>query len=124
LRYRVKDVYLNGIEKEYYHKIIKNKITKKLKDMENQEENKPTEIIIKNENKSNGMGVAGFILALLGLCLSWAPVAGWIIWFLGALFSIIGLFKKPRGFAIAGFIISFIDLIILIFVVTALAAIL
>jgi hypothetical protein len=92
--------------------------------MENREENKQTEIIIKNENKSNGIGVAGFILALLGLCLSWTPVVGWIIWFLGALFSIIGLFKKPRGFAIAGFIISFIDLIILIALGVVLAAIL
>lgn len=82
-------------------------------------------IVIQQEvKKSNGVGTAGFILSLLGLIFSWAPVAGWIIWFLGFLFSFIGLFKSPRGMAIAGFIISLIDIIILIFVVGAFASIL
>ena len=81
----------------------------------------PTQTIIIEQKapKKNGIGLAGFILSLVALFTDWIPVLGWIVWFLGALFSIIGLFKKPRGFAIAGFIISFIGLIILIVVVGA-----
>lgn len=83
-------------------------------------------IIVQNKPaKSNGIGVAGFVLALLGLFLSWVPILGWIIWFLGFLFSLIGLFKSPRGLAIAGFVISIIGFIFLIavvgLIVTALA---
>ncbi len=73
------------------------------------------QVVIQNaEKKSNGIGVAGFVLALIAFFLFWVPVLGWILWVLGALFSIIGLFKQPKGFAIAGFIISFIDVIILL----------
>lgn len=86
------------------------------------QQNQPTQTIIieHQEAKKNGLGLAGFILALIGLFTSWIPVLGWIVWFLGAIFSIVGLFKKPRGFAVAGFIISFIGLIILVVVVGAL----
>jgi len=81
----------------------------------------PTQTIIIEQKvpKKNGIGLAGFILALIALFTDWIPVLGWIVWALGAIFSIIGLFKAPRGFAIAGFIISFIGLIILIAVVGA-----
>lgn len=66
------------------------------------------------EKAKNGLGVAGFILALIGLFTGWIPVAGWIIWILGAVFSIIGLFKRPKGLAIAGTIISVVGVTILI----------
>lgn len=81
----------------------------------------PTQTVIIEQKapKKNGIGLAGFILALIALLTDWIPVLGWIVWALGAIFSIIGLFKKPRGFAIAGFIISFIGLIILIAIVGA-----
>ncbi|MDR2672427.1 MAG: zinc ribbon domain-containing protein [Coriobacteriales bacterium] len=81
------------------------------------------DIQIPAQAKSNGIGTAGFILALLGLFLSWVPVAGWIIWVLGAILSSVGMFKVPKGLAIAGVIISFIDLIILILTITACSAI-
>ena len=68
------------------------------------------------KSNSNGLGTAGFILAILGLLLGWIPFLGWIIWLLGFLLSLIGLFKKPRGLAIAGFIISIAGIILLIFV--------
>ena len=74
---------------------------------------------IVQEKKSNGLAVAGFVLALLGLLFSWVPVVGWILWTLGLIFSLIGVFRKPRGLAIAGLIITFINLIILIFVISA-----
>ena len=54
---------------------------------------------------SNGLGVAGFVCGILGLltCGILAP--------LGLLFSLVGLIKRPRGLAIAGFIISIVALI-------------
>ncbi|NLX72377.1 MAG: hypothetical protein GXY94_03625 [Bacteroidales bacterium] len=78
-----------------------------------------TIVIYQMENKSNGAGVAGFVLALLGLIFSWIPVLNWILWILGLIFSIIGVTKKPKGLAIAGLIISFIAIIVLIAVVGA-----
>lgn len=60
--------------------------------------------------KSNGLGTAGFITSLLGLLLSWVPVLGWILWLVGALLSLIGVFKSPRGLAITGLILSLITL--------------
>ena len=72
--------------------------------------------------KSNGLGTAGFVLALIGLFLGWVPVLGWICWFLGAIFSVVGLFKAPRGFAIAGTIISFIGIILLVMLTGGLIA--
>ena len=60
--------------------------------------------------KSNGLGTAGFITSLLGLLLSWVPVLGWILWLVGALLSLIGVFKSPRGLAITGIILSLITL--------------
>ena len=72
------------------------------------------QVIVHVENRSNGSGTAGFIFELLGLLFSWAPVIGWIIWAFGLLFSFIGLFKKPRGLAIVGFLLSLIDVILLI----------
>lgn len=81
-----------------------------------------TIVINQTENKSNGLGTAGFVLALIGLFLSWVPILGWILWFLGLIFSSIGIFKKPRGLAIAGLVISLIGLIILILVLGAIGA--
>ncbi|CAM3198816.1 zinc-ribbon domain-containing protein [Lactiplantibacillus plajomi] len=73
---------------------------------------------------TNGMGLAGFILAVIALFTSVIPFLDWFIWFLGALFSIIGLFKQPRGFAIAGFVISFIGIIIILTLAATIAGLL
>jgi len=75
-----------------------------------------------SNGQSNGLGIAGFVLALLAVFLGWVPVLGWILWFLGLLLSFIGMFKYPRGFAIAGLIISLIGIILLLVVFGALAA--
>lgn len=80
--------------------------------------------IVYVERQSNGIGTAGFIFAILSLLVSWAPVVGWIIWFLGFLFSLIGLFKSPRGLAITGFLISIIDLVVLVVIIGSLAGLL
>ena len=52
--------------------------------------------------RENGLGLAGFIVSLVGLvsCGLLSPI--------GVILSIIGLFKEPRGFAIAGLIIGLI----------------
>ena len=84
----------------------------------------PQQQIVYIERKSNGIGTAGFIFAILALLVSWAPRVGWIIWFLGFLFSFIGVFKSPRGLAITGFLISIIDFIVLVVVIGSLATML
>jgi cytochrome c-type biogenesis protein CcmE len=66
------------------------------------------------QNPSNGIGTAGFVLSLIALLLGWTPIVGWIIWFLGLFFSFLGVFKNPRGLAIAGLVISSIGLILLL----------
>lgn len=71
----------------------------------------PTVIVQSPRTSSNGIGTAGFILSLLTFVLGWVPVLSWILWVLGLIFSAIGMTKKPRGLAIAGFIISLIDVI-------------
>ena len=84
--------------------------------MNNQQNNKEnlrhvqTILVREQRYKSNGLGTAGFITSLLGLLLSWVPVLGWILWLVGALLSLIGVFKSPRGLAITGIILSLITL--------------
>ena len=100
--------------------------------MENNQSNPPSAyeqgapmqqtIYVNAETKGNGMGTAGFVLALLAFVFCWVPVLDFILWFLGALFSFIGVFKKPKGLAIAGLVISFIGIIVIVSVIGAAAA--
>lgn len=69
--------------------------------------------------QKNGMGTAGFVLALLGLIFCWVPVLDWILWILGLIFSIIGVCRKPKGLAIAGLIISCLYIILVTVVIGA-----
>ncbi len=73
---------------------------------------------------TNGVGTAGFVLSLISLMFSWLPGVGWVVWFLGFILSLVGVFRSPRGLAVAGFIISIIDLIVLISVVGAASSLL
>lgn len=78
-------------------------------------------IVVNQQGKqSNGIGTAGFVLALVALFLGWVPVLGWIIWVLGLIFSFVGVFKAPKGMAIAGLVISLIGIILLLAVFGAL----
>ena len=81
-----------------------------------------TVIINQPIKKSNGIGVAGFVLALIGLIFCWVPILNWILWILGLIFSFIGVFKKPKGLAIAGLVISCIWIIIWFAIIGALLA--
>lgn len=83
----------------------------------------PQVIINQVEKKNNGIGTAGFVLAIVGLFLDWIPVLGWIIWILGLIFSFIGIFRTPKGLSIAGLIISLIDLVIIIVLAGAIATV-
>jgi len=74
-------------------------------------------------SNGNGLGTAGFVLSLLGLLFGWIPVLGWILWLLGLVLSSAGMFKRPKGLAIAGLCISSIGLIILIAVAGSISAI-
>lgn len=75
-----------------------------------------TQQVYYQQPKSNGLGMAGFVLAICALVFCWVPVVDILLWALGLIFSFIGIFKAPRGFAIAGLVIS------LLFVVTAVVA--
>lgn len=81
-------------------------------------------VIVQQEpqRKSNGIGTAGFVLSLVALFLCWIPVLDWILWLLGLIFSAIGVFRVPRGLAIAGLCISLLGLIILIVLIGSLVA--
>ena len=74
-------------------------------------------------NRSNGLGTAGFVLALLGFIFGWIPFIGFLLWLLGLIFSFIGVFSQPRGLAIAGLVISVIDFILFFMALGALVAI-
>ena len=50
------------------------------------------------------------------------PGLGWVLWALGLIFSFVGIFRTPRGLAIAGLVISCIALIVLIILVSAIAS--
>jgi len=90
-------------------------------DPQNQQSQSGKTVIINQvEKKSNGIGTAGFVLALIAIFLGWVPVLGWILWLLGLIFSFIGVFKTPKGLAIAGLVISLICVILLIAVFGAL----
>ena len=88
--------------------------------MENQlpdnQSGQQTVIVNQVEKQSNGIGTAGFVLALLNLFLGWIPVLGWILWLLGLIFSGVGVTRKPKGLAIAGLVISLIGIIFLLVV--------
>lgn len=75
----------------------------------------PTYVQVQRE--TNSIGTAGFVLALLAIFVGWFPIIGWLIWLLGAVLSTVGLFRRPRGLAVAGFIISFIWFFVILLII-------
>jgi Type II secretion system (T2SS), protein G len=49
---------------------------------------------------SNPLGIAGFVVSLIGLC------SGGMLSVVGLVLSIVAVFRRPRGFAIAGIILG------------------
>ena len=64
------------------------------------------------EGKKNGLGIAGFVVALVALVFCWVPIFNWILWAVGLILSFIAIFKQPKGFAIAGLVISLAGLVL------------
>jgi hypothetical protein len=83
-----------------------------------------TIIINQAGGSRNSVGTAGFVLALLGVALCWIPGLNWVLWILGLILSFVGVFKAPRGLAIAGLCLSIIGLILLLVLLGSLASIL
>ena len=79
---------------------------------------------------SNGMAIAGLVLAICAIAVSWLPGVNFVCWILGLIFSIVGLRNANRGapyrgLAIAGLVISLagIVLIIVLIIVLGLVAV-
>jgi amino acid transporter len=61
----------------------------------------------------SGLGVAGFVLGLVGILFFWIPVIGLILGILGIIFSILGIRRsKKRGLAITGLVLSIVGLLL------------
>lgn len=73
---------------------------------------------------SNGVGKAGFVFSIIGCCVGWFPYGGFAVWFVGLLLSFIGMFKRPKGLATAGLIISLVGLVEVILAFTVIMAVL
>ena len=69
---------------------------------------------VQQQNQTNGIGTAGFVIALVALFLGWIPFLGWTLWLLGLILSAVGITRNPKGLAIAGLVISLIGIILLI----------
>lgn len=62
-------------------------------------------------SETNGLGIAGFVVSLIGILTCGVPSI------VGLGFSLLALRKKPKGFAIAGVILGVIGLLELVFMV-------
>lgn len=100
-------------------------ITPPIQNYQTQPNPQPQVVVNNYVSRSNGAGCAGFGFALLGIFTSFIPIVNFLTPFiagLGLLLSFIGLFFKPRGLAIIGFLLSILDIIIIISIAGALAA--
>jgi hypothetical protein len=69
---------------------------------------------------ANVLGIIGFVLALIGLIFGWCfwPVA--IFSLVGAILGFVGMFRPPRGLAIAAFVIGLVGCLVLLLLTVAL----
>ena len=84
---------------------------------EEQQDKPVTNVYVQNvvpTPRKNSLGTAGFALSAVTFVVGWVPELGFIVWVLGAIFSGLGIFRKPRYPAIAGGWLSFCWLIIVI----------
>ena len=69
---------------------------------------------IGQEGSSNGVAVAGFVLVMVSVVLSWIPVITTILWLVGIVLSIAGLSNankgaQKKGLALSGVIVAVIS---------------
>ena len=80
------------------------------------------------EKGQNGLGIAGFVMSLLGVVFSWTASGAFVLLTLGFVFSIIGICQgKSKGqkisLAVAGLILSLLDLIVAIIIIITVGSI-
>jgi hypothetical protein len=78
------------------------------------------------QKRKNGLGIAGFILALIGLVICWVPIlniVSLVLCGLGFLLAFIGLFLKNRkkGLAVVGVLFGIAGCVIFYLVYAGLA---
>ncbi len=73
--------------------------------------------VLVQQQQTNGLGIAGFVLSLVALFVSWIPFFGWLVWLLGLVLSAIAIVKKPRGLAIAGLVIAIVNLVLFLSII-------
>lgn len=67
--------------------------------------------------QSNGLGIAGFVVSLVALVTCLLPLSP-----IGMILSCVAIFRRPRGFAIAGLVLGLLGtLIVIVFTVFILA---
>lgn len=74
------------------------------------------EVVVEVPEKRNGAGKTGLTFAILSLTIGWIPFFGWLAIPLAFIFSLIGVFRSPRGQAIAGLIITPIAVLVTLFI--------
>jgi uncharacterized membrane protein YkgB len=114
--------YLRSILSFWNHKDKETEMDPFLQQQNQNQPSSTTVIVNQTEKSSNGVGIAGFILALLGVIFSWIPILNWILWIIGLILSFVGVFKKPKGFAIAGLCLSLLGIILIIAVIGTIGA--
>ncbi len=80
-----------------------------------------------NSKRKNGLGIAGFILSLIGLVVCWVPflnIISLVLCGLGALLCFIGLFLRNRkkGLTIVGFLFGIAGCVVFYLVYAGIAA--
>lgn len=69
------------------------------------------------KKESNGLGIAGFVIAIVGVLLCWVPVLGIILALIATVFSAIGLRASTKsgaphkGLSIAGLVLGILELV-------------
>ena len=74
--------------------------------------------------QKNSVGTSGFIVALVAFVFCWLPLSNWILWILGLILYLAGIFKMPKGLSIAGLCISFISVILILVIEGLLSSVL
>lgn len=77
----------------------------------------------------NGLAIAGMVLAICAVVLSWVPAVNFVCWVLGLVFSAVGLRNANRGapyrgMAIAGLAISLAGIVLIILVIIGIGTVL